>query len=100
MSVKNTRDLLRFLKPFSKEAKEIFLEGNDSWEGILEANPLPASISFRVRKDYMNVDSLDVMEKDLSQQTYVSDITYPKALVGELNNNIRKISIVLLAVLS
>jgi cell division transport system permease protein len=86
---------IRFID--KNKAKEIFLgDGNKTWEGILEANPLPNSIAFKVKKEYMNVDSLAVIENDLMKQTYVSDITYPKALVGELNNNIRKISIALL----
>ncbi|TMI71885.1 MAG: FtsX-like permease family protein [Bacteroidetes bacterium] len=46
----------------------------------------------------MNVDSLTSIQNDLQQQTFVTDVSYPKALVGELNNNIRKISIGLLIV--
>jgi cell division transport system permease protein len=88
---------IRFID--KEKAKEIFLgDGNKSWEGILEANPLPNSIAFKVKTEYMNVDSLTTIQADIQQQTYVSDVTYPKALVGELNNNIRKVSIGLLIV--
>jgi cell division transport system permease protein len=91
---------IREIKFINKEkAKEIFLgDGNKSWEGILEANPLPNSIAFKVKTQFMNVDSLNTIQNDLQQQTYISDVTYPKALVGELNNNIRKVSIGLLII--
>jgi cell division transport system permease protein len=82
-----------------EEAKEIFLgDGNKSWEGILEANPLPSSIAFKVKKEYMNVDSLNSIQADLQQRTFVSDVTYPEALVSKLDNNLRKWSIGLLIV--
>lgn len=46
----------------------------------------------------MNSDSLAAIQADLQQQTYVSDVEYPKALVDNLNKNIKRISIILLAV--
>ena len=46
----------------------------------------------------MNSDSLAAIQADLQQQTYISDVEYPKALVDNLNNNIKRISIILLAV--
>ncbi|HEX4877251.1 MAG TPA: permease-like cell division protein FtsX [Chitinophagaceae bacterium] len=81
------------------QAEKIFLgDGNKSWEGILDYNPLPNSISFKVRQQYMNADSLVAIQNDLQKQTYVSEVTYPKALVDNLNKNIRRISIILLAI--
>ena len=46
----------------------------------------------------MNSDSLAAIQADLQQQTYVSDVEYPKALVDNLNKNIQRISVILLAV--
>ncbi len=91
---------IRSIDFINKEmAKKIFLgDGNDSWDGVLSANPLPNSIKFKVKQEYMNLDSLSAIQADLQQQTYVSDVTYPKALVGELNENIRKASIGLLII--
>jgi cell division transport system permease protein len=82
-----------------EKAKEIFIgDGNKSWDGILDANPLPNSINFRVKQQYMNSDSLAVIQADLQAQTYVSEVTYPKDLVDKLNKNIRRISIIMLAI--
>lgn len=81
------------------KAREIFLaDGNKSWDGILDANPLPNSINFKVKQQYMNADSLSKIQADLQKQTYVSEVSYPKALVDNLNKNIRKISVILLAI--
>lgn len=109
MNPKDSLALMEYIaaKPYTQKlgfinkemAKKIFLgDGNETWEGILDANPLPNSIKFKVKEQYMNLDSLTVIQNDLQQQTYVSDVTYPKALVSELNSNIRKISIGLLII--
>ena len=82
-----------------EKAREIFLaDGNKSWDGILDANPLPNSINFKVKQQYMNVDSLKIIQADLLKQTYVSEVAYPQALVDNLNKNIRRISIILLTI--
>jgi len=100
MTYISAKPYIREIKFINKEkAKEIWLgDGNKGWEDILEANPLPNSIAFKVKSQFMNVDSLTSIQNDLKQQTYITDVTYPKALVGELNNNIRKISFGLLIV--
>ncbi|MFM7671375.1 MAG: cell division protein FtsX [Bacteroidota bacterium] len=91
---------VRTIEFINKEkAKQIFLgDGNKSWDGILDANPLPNSINFKVKPAYMNADSLTKIEADLKKQTYVSDVSYPKALVDNLNQNIQKIGLILLAI--
>ena len=73
-------------------------DGNENWDKVLDANPLPNSVNFKVKQQYMNSDSLAAIQADLKQQTYVSDVEYPKALVDNLNNNIQRISFILLAV--
>jgi cell division transport system permease protein len=84
----------------TKEAAKIkYLgDGNENWDKVLDANPLPNSINFKVKQEYMNGDSLAAIQADLQQQTYISDVEYPKALVDNLNKNIKRISIILLAV--
>jgi len=84
----------------TKEAakKKYLGDGNENWDKVLEANPLPNSINFKVKQQYMNSDSLAAIQADLQQQTYISDVEYPKALVDNLNKNIKRISIILLAV--
>lgn len=79
-------------------AKAKFTADNpgEDWQKMVEYNPLPASIDFGLKKNYVNPDSLKVIKADLSKQTYVDEIYYQEALVSKLNNNVRRISIGLL----
>jgi cell division transport system permease protein len=109
VNAKDSADLMNYIsaKPYvmsiefvTKEAAKIkYLgDGNENWDKVLDANPLPNSINFKVKQQYMNGDSLAAIQADLQQQTYISDVEYPKALVDNLNKNIQRISIILLAV--
>ncbi|MBN8863021.1 MAG: hypothetical protein J0H92_06605 [Sphingobacteriales bacterium] len=100
MDYVSTKPYVRNIQFVTKEeAKKRYLsDGNESWDKVLDYNPLPNSINFKVKKEYMNKDSLQAIRADLEQQTYVSDVKYPEALVDNLNKNIQKISVILLAV--
>lgn len=92
------------VKYVNKEAaKEIYLKGEGeaarkSWEVVLDANPLPNAVFFNVKNEYVQLDSLKKIEADLKQNDYVSEVKYPEAVVSNLDDNIRRISLVLLAV--
>ncbi|MBN8672624.1 MAG: hypothetical protein J0L56_00740 [Chitinophagales bacterium] len=78
-------------------AKEKYLkDGNEGWDKILTENPLPNSIDFKVKEEYLNTDSLKAIRADLEQQTYVSEVAYPEAVVGKMTENLRTASIVML----
>ena len=84
----------------SKEAakKQYLDDGNDDWAGVLEENPLPNSINFKLRNDYVQPDTLVNIEKEIEAHPLISDVQYPKELVSNLNSNLRRISLILLAV--
>ena len=100
MNYISTKPYVMSIEFVTKEAakKKYLGDGNENWDKVLEANPLPNSINFKVKQQYMNSDSLAAIQADLQQQTYISDVEYPKALVDNLNKNIQRISIILLAV--
>lgn len=109
VSAKDSSDLVQFInsRPYVKTseyvtkdlAKKKYLEdGNSDWVGVLQNNPLPASVNFKVRSQYAVTDSLQKIQADLTQFIAVSDVQYPQSLVSNLNNIIRKISIILLVV--
>jgi cell division transport system permease protein len=82
-----------------EEAKRRFLgDGNESWDNVLEENPLYNSINFHVKQEYVNNDSIAIIQADLKQQNHVVAVTYPQALVDKLNKNIQRISIILLGI--
>ncbi len=96
----NTRPYVKSSEYVTKEsARQKYLEdGNKDWVGVLQNNPLPASINFKVKGEYAVTDSMQKMQADLVQNIAVSDVQYPQSLVSSLNNIIRKISIILLVV--
>ncbi|MBS1748825.1 MAG: hypothetical protein JST63_02860 [Bacteroidetes bacterium] len=78
-------------------AKEKFLQENkEDWDKVLDYNPLPASIDFNLKSEYVNKDSLQNITTDLSQNIIVSEIRYPTEVVSNLNSVVRKIGFVLL----
>lgn len=80
-----------------EKAKTIYeADGNEDWEKILDHNPLPASVNFKIRSNYASPDSLIKISDTLTKNIYVSDVSYPKSLVANLNSMIRRISIILL----
>ncbi len=80
-----------------EEAQKIYMqEEGEDWSKVLSENPLPDAIYLRVKKHYVQIDSLSSIKKDLEGQTYVTDVKYPEALVSKLNKNIRIVSIALL----
>lgn len=82
-----------------ERGKEIYLsDGNEGWDKVLTANPLPNAIFFKVKKEYLTTDSLAAIKADLKQQTYVTDVEYPEALIGKMNENLRKVSIAMLVI--
>lgn len=109
LNPKDSLPLMQYIsaKPYVKsieyvtkeQAKKIYLsDGNEDWGKVLTENPLPNSINFKVRQEYVNSDSLQLISADLEKQTYISEVEYPEGLVGNLNKNIRAISIILLIV--
>jgi cell division transport system permease protein len=81
-------------------AKKRYLEdGNKDWGALLDKNPLPASVNFKIRSEYAATDSLTKIQKDLTQNLAVRDVQYPQSLVSNLNNIINKISLILLGVI-
>jgi cell division transport system permease protein len=91
----STKPYVKSIEYITKEAgKKIYMtEENEEWNKVLDANPLPNAIYFKVKRQYVTSDSLRNIKNDLEQQTYISDVAYPDALVGKMNKNIRNVSI-------
>jgi cell division transport system permease protein len=109
VSAKDSAALVQYIaaQPYVKSyeyitkdaAKQRYMqEGNKDWGTLLDKNPLPASVDFKIKSDYALNDSLNKIKSALLQNIAVSDVLYPQSLVGNLNNIINKISLVLLAV--
>lgn len=76
-----------------KEMSEVL--GTDPTE-FLGANILPATIEVQLKADYANRDSLRLISKELKKNPKVTDLTYPQDLMDKVNENLSKLSVVLL----
>jgi len=62
---------------------------------FLGFNPLPASIKVKLNAPWANPDSIVKIESDLKKHPQISEIYYRKSLIHEINDNVRKISIII-----
>ena len=92
-------------QPYTKEihyiSKEDILAEQTASMGIdptefLGYNPYTASIEIKLKADYANTDSIIPIKNKLMRYTQIREITYPSELMDNVNDNIRKISAVLL----
>ncbi|MEO7394090.1 MAG: permease-like cell division protein FtsX [Chitinophagaceae bacterium] len=98
MNYISNKPYVKSIEYISKEEgkKKYMEEESEDWSKVLDENPLPNAIYFRIKNQYVNLDTLTNIKKDLEAQTYISDVKYPEALVSKLNKNIRILSIWLL----
>ena len=90
---------VRATQYISKEdaLKELEVELGENPKDLLGFNPLQASIEVKLRSDYAHPDSLVWFEKGLRKGTVaIDDIVYQKDLIQLVNDNIRRISFMLL----
>jgi len=96
-------------QPFAKNvvyinkesAKEIWnKENNEDWGKILDYNPLPESIDFYARNQYVDKDSLTKISAQLKTAfpDQITDITYPQTLVNTLNEKAKAYGLAFLVI--
>lgn len=96
-------------KPYAKNvvyvdktsAKQIWnKENNEDWAKILEVNPLPESIDFYAKANYVNKDSLAKISSELMAVygNQITELQYPQSLVTNLNERASKIGLIFLVV--
>ena len=66
-------------------------------EEFLGYNPITASLEIKLHSDYANSDSIAKIEKMIKKNSNIQDVLYRKELIDAVNENIRNISLVLLA---
>ena len=64
---------------------------------FLGYNPYTASIEVKLKAEYANTDSIVPIKNRLMRYTKIREISYPSELMDNVNENIRKISALLLA---
>ena len=77
--------------------EEIEAQGIDPTE-FIGINPYTASFEIKVKAEYANPDSIAQAVSQLKSNPKVVDVIYSKDLIKSVNDNIRKISIILLII--
>lgn len=91
-------EYVKSTKYITKEqaAKELEEELGENFIEFLGYNPLLASIEVHLYADYANPDSIKIIEQDFQQYEQIKEVFYQKSLVSLVNENIRKISLIIL----
>ena len=107
MTVSQTNKLSRSLykRPYTRHIDYISKQqaqkeqaeamGSDPSE-FLGFNPFSATFEIQLKSDYANCDSLKWISSELRKIPYVTDVAYQEDLMDKVNDNLRKLSIVLL----
>ncbi|MBX2930831.1 MAG: permease-like cell division protein FtsX [Chitinophagaceae bacterium] len=96
-------------QPYSKdvryidkeEAKKIWNEeNNEDWAQFLDVNPLPESIDFFAKAEYVNRDSLEVIQKNIyaAFPYQVTEVNYPPVLVNNLDAKAKQVGLVIMVI--
>lgn len=104
-------EILQFQKRLNKEAyvktttyisksqalrEQTEAMGTDPAE-FIGHNPFNASIEIKLSSDYANSDSVQWIQEELLGNKNILEVSYPQELMDSVNNNLKKISLVLLA---
>lgn len=84
-----------------ESAKKIWNQDNqEDWATVLDDNPLPESIDFYAKSDWINKDSLAKISSTILSRypDQITDLQYPKELVNNLNERASKLGLVFLVV--
>mgnify|MGYP000892153325 CR=1 FL=1 len=84
-----------------EEAKKLWnKENNEDWAKILDVNPLPESIDFYAKADYVNNDSLQSIVKSITNaySNQITEVNYPPVLVSSLDAKAKQIGLIFLVI--
>lgn len=92
-------DYVKAAQYISKEEalKEVMIALGENPEEIVGVNPMQASIEVRLKADYANPDSISVIDNLLRKKSCIEDIQFQKDLIQSVNENMRTIGLILLA---
>jgi cell division transport system permease protein len=96
----NTSKFVKSTRYVDKEtaSKELTKQLGEDFSGFLGYNPLFESIEVKLYASYTKTDSLQVLEKKFLTYPQVKEVFYQKDLVQVINQNIRKISVIVLVI--
>jgi cell division transport system permease protein len=101
LKLQKEMDALKYVKSTEyitkeKAAKEFSKELGEDFVSFLGYNPLQSSIEIKLHADYANTQSIEIIDKQLKNNPLVQEVIYEKSLIHLVNENVRKISMVIL----
>ncbi|HTB06801.1 MAG TPA: permease-like cell division protein FtsX [Bacteroidia bacterium] len=76
-------------------AKQLQKDLGEDFVSFLGYNPLLSSINIHLKAPYANMDSLKWIEKKLTANSQVKEVIYQKAMVNMMNENLKKVSLIM-----
>lgn len=80
----------------AEAAEELQKDLGEDFIEFIGYNPLPVSIDVKLFARYANNDSIRQIEKKLTRYPQIKEVWYQKSLVHLMNENIKKISLILI----
>jgi cell division transport system permease protein len=79
-----------------RAAEELQKDLGEDFVDFLGYNPLSSVIEVRIKAKYANPQNLEKIEKDFSSNRIVKEVVYQKSLLNLVNENVEKISLIIL----
>ncbi len=94
----NESDFVRSARYVSKEEAldSLKRELGEGAMGMIDNNPLPATIDINVKASYANSDSLQRIKEQLSTIRLVREVAYQQTEIKKMNENFRTVAMVIL----
>jgi cell division transport system permease protein len=91
-------EYVKSTKYITKEeaAEDLQKDLGEDFVEFLGFNPLLASIEVKLYANYANEDSIKLIEQDFRKYELIKEVFYQKSLVSLVNENIQKISLIIL----
>ncbi|RZK22422.1 MAG: ABC transporter permease [Hymenobacter sp.] len=96
VAVKDGKPQIRFV---SKEegARQLLESTGEDFRVFLDDNPLRDAYALKIRPEYTDTTRLRLLSRSLSSQRGVFEIQYPKSLFDSINQNLTKVSLLLVS---
>ncbi|MDX2171691.1 MAG: permease-like cell division protein FtsX [Bacteroidota bacterium] len=79
-----------------KAAEKLKADLGEDFVTFLGSNPLLNSLDVKLNANYVNADTLQIVEKNLMQKPFIKEIVYQKDMINSLNKNTKAVAFFIL----
>lgn len=79
--------------PKEEAAVKLTEELGEDFLAFLGKNPLYNSLDVYLKSEFVSIEELEAIVKELSEKNFVNEVDYDESLVSKLNNNIKTIGL-------